>query len=298
MDGLLGLAREVLRQEVGVVGVEGGRLLDGRLLLFLDAEFARFAALALLRGLFHPGALTLLLGEGGALLLTAHGRPLWPTEPAITHHGAMSLRPLVLTTSDAVSLEAEIATPEGSSTATAVLCHPHPQYGGTMRSIVIGALFDALPDTGVTCLRFNFRGVERSTGTHDEGRGELLDVQDRARHRRRVGRPGGAAAAGGVVVRRRHDPGHARSAARGLARRSRRRCGSRPSSVQWPPTPARSYCVLGQHDEFREPASVVEATEDWNATDIEVIAGASHFFVGRTDRVVDAARAFVERVVG
>ena len=56
--------------------------------------------------------------------------------------------------------------------------------------------------------------------------------------------------------------------------------------------------VLGQHDEFREPASVVEATEDWNATDIEVIPGASHFFVGRTDRVVDAARAFVGRVVG
>jgi alpha/beta superfamily hydrolase len=46
----------------------------------------------------------------------------------------MSLRPLVLTTSDAVSLEAEIATPEGSSTATAVLCHPHPQYGGTRGS--------------------------------------------------------------------------------------------------------------------------------------------------------------------
>ena len=56
--------------------------------------------------------------------------------------------------------------------------------------------------------------------------------------------------------------------------------------------------VLGQHDEFREPASVVEATEDWNTTDIEVIPGTSHFFVGRTDRVVDAARAFVGRVVG
>ena len=46
-----------------------------------------------------------------------------------------------------------------------------------MRSIVIGALFDALPAAGFTCLRFNFRGVERSTGTHDDGRGELLDVQ-------------------------------------------------------------------------------------------------------------------------
>ncbi len=89
----------------------------------------------------------------------------------------MSQRSLTLTTSDAVSLEAELATPEQVPRATAVLCHPHPQYGGTMRSIVIGALFDALPTMGVTTLRFNFRGVEGSTGTHDDGRGELLDVR-------------------------------------------------------------------------------------------------------------------------
>src|SRR5436305_3865671 len=88
----------------------------------------------------------------------------------------MSLETLTLPTRDGVQLEAERAVPPGSSRASAVLCHPHPQYGGTMRSIVIGALFDALPAVGVTCLRFNFRGVERSTGTHDEGRGELLDV--------------------------------------------------------------------------------------------------------------------------
>src|SRR5260370_38627548 len=46
-----------------------------------------------------------------------------------------------------------------------------------MRSIVISALFAALPAAGVTCLRFNFRGVEGSDGFHDEGRGERLDVQ-------------------------------------------------------------------------------------------------------------------------
>jgi alpha/beta superfamily hydrolase len=60
--------------------------------------------------------------------------------------------------------------------------------------------------------------------------------------------------------------------------------------------PRPKQLVLGQHDEFRDPASVVEATEDWVATEIEVIAGASHFFVGRTDRVVAAAQSFVDRV--
>ena len=209
----------------------------------------------------------------------------------------MSLRPLVLTTSDAVSLEAEIATPEGSSTATAVLCHPHPQYGGTMRSIVISALFDALPDTGVTCLRFNFRGVERSTGTHDEGRGELLDVQtalDTA-----AASVGSAEplllvgwSFGADMTLATHDP----RLAGWLAIAPPLRFATEFDAVAADARP--KQLVLGQHDEFREPASVVEATEDWNATDIEVIPGASHFFVGRTDRVVDAARAFVGRVVG
>ena len=115
VDGLLGLAREVLRQEVGVVGVEGARLLDATppsSPLSSMPSLAVFAALALLRGLFHPGALTLLLGEGGALLLPTHGQPLWSTDRQITHHGRdVAVQPLTLATSDGVSLEAERATP-------------------------------------------------------------------------------------------------------------------------------------------------------------------------------------------
>ena len=94
----------------------------------------------------------------------------------------VTVESLSLQTTDGVTLEAERAVPAGladaTSRASVVLCHPHPQYGGTMRSIVIGALFDALPAIGCTVLRFNFRGVERSTGTHDEGRNELLDAED------------------------------------------------------------------------------------------------------------------------
>jgi len=209
----------------------------------------------------------------------------------------MSFRALVLTTSDAVSLEAEVATPEGPSTATAVLCHPHPQYGGTMRSIVISALFDALPDTGVTCLRFNFRGVERSTGTHDGGRAELLDVQTALDTAAASVGPAGPLllvgwSFGADMTLATHDP----RLAGWLAIAPPLRFATEFGAVAADARP--KQLVLGQHDEFREPASVVEATEDWNATDIEVIPGASHFFVGRTERVVDAARAFVGRVVG
>jgi uncharacterized protein len=208
----------------------------------------------------------------------------------------MPLRPLVVTTGDGVSLEAEVAQPPGRPRAAVVLCHPHPQYGGTMRSIVIGALFDALPAAGFTCLRFNFRGVERSTGTHDDGRGELLDVQaavDAAIDARVADEPLALAgwSFGADMTLATHDP----RLAGWLAIAPPLRFAADFGAVAADPRP--KQLVLGQRDEFRDPAAVVDATEDWCATEIEVIAGASHFFVGRTDRVVDAARSFVERLV-
>jgi hypothetical protein len=66
----------------------------------------------------------------------------------------MAIEQLTLTTSDGVSLEAERALPPHGRAVRAgmVLCHPHPLNGGTMRSIVISALFNGLPDDGVSCL--------------------------------------------------------------------------------------------------------------------------------------------------
>ena len=76
------------------------------------------------------------------------------------------------------------------------------------------------------------------------------------------------------------------------------RCGSAPTSVEVAHDARPKLLVLGRARRVPRPASVVDATDDWTATEIDVIAGASHFFVGRTDRVVDAVRAFVEEVVG
>jgi uncharacterized protein len=58
----------------------------------------------------------------------------------------------------------------------AVVCHPHPQFGGTMHNKVVFRIAQALVDLNIPALRFNFRGVGRSTGTYDEGRGETDDV--------------------------------------------------------------------------------------------------------------------------
>lgn len=58
----------------------------------------------------------------------------------------------------------------------AVLCHPHPQYGGTMDDPVVDCLARTLLGAGIGVLRFNFRGVGGSPGRFDEGVGETDDL--------------------------------------------------------------------------------------------------------------------------
>ena len=59
----------------------------------------------------------------------------------------------------------------------ALVLHPHPQYGGTMHNKVVYRTAKALEEAGLVTLRFNFRGVEGSSGTYDEGRGEADDAR-------------------------------------------------------------------------------------------------------------------------
>lgn len=59
---------------------------------------------------------------------------------------------------------------------TAIICHPHPLFGGTMNNKVVSTIARAFRDLGINTVRFNFRGVGKSEGVHDEGRGETDDV--------------------------------------------------------------------------------------------------------------------------
>jgi uncharacterized protein len=74
-------------------------------------------------------------------------------------------------------LEAIVREPS-APVAAAVVCHPHPRGGGTMNNNVVYRLTRALVDGGVATLRFNFRGVGASTGTHAGGIGEEDDAGD------------------------------------------------------------------------------------------------------------------------
>jgi len=74
-------------------------------------------------------------------------------------------------------LEAILMTPDGPPVAAGVVCHAHPLRGGVMHFKVVFRAAKALQQSGVAVLRFNFRGVGRSEGTHDQGGGEQDDVR-------------------------------------------------------------------------------------------------------------------------
>ena len=75
-------------------------------------------------------------------------------------------------------LEAVYWKPENGTRPplAAVVCHPHPLFGGTLHNKVIYQTAKTLDSLGLAVLRFNFRGAGMSAGTHDRGRGERGDV--------------------------------------------------------------------------------------------------------------------------
>jgi alpha/beta superfamily hydrolase len=76
-------------------------------------------------------------------------------------------------------LEAILWTPVQpvSPLLAAVICHPHPLFGGTMHNKVVYNAAKTMDSLGIPVLRFNFRGAGLSAGEHDKGRGEQGDVQ-------------------------------------------------------------------------------------------------------------------------
>jgi alpha/beta superfamily hydrolase len=73
-------------------------------------------------------------------------------------------------------LEALLEEPEDAPRGAALVCHPHPQHGGTMHNKVVFRLARGLRRSGHAVLRFNYRGVNLSEGTYAHGEGELEDA--------------------------------------------------------------------------------------------------------------------------
>ncbi len=75
-------------------------------------------------------------------------------------------------------LEALLEAPEDADArGVALVCHPHPLFGGTMHNKVVYRVARALRNSGYVALRFQFRGVGKSEGRHDAGVGEIDDAR-------------------------------------------------------------------------------------------------------------------------
>ena len=76
--------------------------------------------------------------------------------------------------SGAIQIEGLYAAKDGGNGV--VISHPHPQMGGSMHNNVVEALVEVFFENNFSTLRFNFRGVGRSDGVYDEGKGEQEDL--------------------------------------------------------------------------------------------------------------------------
>lgn len=179
------------------------------------------------------------------------------------------------------AIEARLDAPAAAPRGTAVLAHPHPLFGGTLTNKVVQTLARACVQCGWRALRFNFRGVGASAGTHDEGRGELQDMLAVIEQTAPAGEPLviGGFSFGAFVA--------SHAVARLHARRAIERVvlvGTAASRFDVAPVPTelhpRTLVVHGEQDDTVPLASVL----DWarpQALPVTVVPGGEHFFHGQ-----------------
>jgi uncharacterized protein len=190
-------------------------------------------------------------------------------------------------------LEAILMSPDGEPRAAAVVCHAHPLQGGVMHFKVVFRAAKALQAEGVAALRFNFRGVGRSAGIHDEGRGEQDDVRAALDElqRRFPGLPfltGGFSFGSAMALR----AGCADARVRALFALGFPMTMVTDMSYLTTCTRPRLF-VQGEHDPFG-PAPTVRALVSTlpEPKALAVVPGADHFFTGHLDELQETVRAW------
>jgi len=76
-----------------------------------------------------------------------------------------------------VKLETEYYQSTSNKTSAIIICHPHPQFGGNFNNNVVSGVHQKFINNDLSNLKFNFRAVGRSTGSHTSGKGEITDVE-------------------------------------------------------------------------------------------------------------------------
>lgn len=182
----------------------------------------------------------------------------------------------------------DLARPEGEVRAAAVICHPHPDYGGDRHNAVVDALFGALPGAGLAALRFDFASADRDRARADADAALELAAAEV---------PGvplvSAGYSFGAAVSAESD--HPAVAARvlvaptaGLLRAEHARAGSDGRAV---------LVLVPVHDQFGDPVAVAKVVEDWEQVTLEQVSMADHFLGGRTGWVVERTTGWLLRVL-
>ena len=180
------------------------------------------------------------------------------------------------------AIECEIRQPaQVPPRGVAVLCHPHPQFGGTMDNKVVQTLTRACVSLGYVGVRFNFRGIGASQGTWDEGTGEVEDALAVIAAQRLADKPLllGGFSFGGFVA--------ASAAARLPQEHAAQQLLLVAPAVEnfdTPPVPAGTLLVHGELDEVVP----LKALLAWARPPLQaqthavtVVPGAGHFFHGQ-----------------
>lgn len=165
--------------------------------------------------------------------------------------------------------------PQGSARGLAVVCHPHPLFGGTMDNKVVHTLARAFLQLGYRVMRFNFRGIGQSGGSWAEGAGEVDDALAVIQAHRTPGEALVLAgfSFGGYVTTQ---------AATRLADKAERLVLVGPAVVNFPaaPVPADTLVVQGELDDVVPMADVLAWARP-QALPVTVLPGAGHFFHGQ-----------------
>ena len=184
----------------------------------------------------------------------------------------------------------EVVINEENKTLWAILCHPHPLYGGNMDDAIVRIVEKALASQRISTLRFNFRGTGFSEGKHDDGNGEVEDLLSIFNWVSDSYKPEKIIIAGysfGAVIAAKAAP----------------QIKSDLVLLVAPPTRAiHPYCftestvvaITGSQDDFvnnKDLASLVEKSPNLKVT---VIDGADHFFSGKQTNLYTIIESILE----
>ena len=173
-----------------------------------------------------------------------------------------------------------------------VITHPHPLYGGDMHNHVVEIIYRAYAEGGFTTLRFNFRGVGRSQGQHDEGRAEQADVRAAVDYLAQEGieQVDLAGYSFGAWV-------NALAATGGLQARRMVMVSPPVAFVDFAKIsalPNLQLVVAGNHDDFAPVAGIQQQLPQWNPTAaMETVDGCDHFYSGRTRQLEQILQQYI-----